>query len=176
MLYWIFQSYFRKNKKPKNQLFDVVKMAQSVSFTDLDIYQHVNNAKYLNKYEIARWHFCIQTGLTKILLEEKIQFIVVGAEISYIKELKWKEKFQVRTQIVGADDKYIYLEQTIHSKGKLKNHGMFRVLFLQKRNKITPLEIFQKMGMNTPPPNLPTHFEEWKKTIVEKQNHTKSLA
>jgi YbgC/YbaW family acyl-CoA thioester hydrolase len=176
MLYWIFQSYYRKNQKPKAQLLDRVKMTQSVSFKDLDIYQHVNNARYLNKYEIARWHFCIQTGLTKFLLEQRIQFIVVGAELSYIKELKWREKFQIHTQLVGADDKYVYFEQTMHSNGKIKNHGMFKVLFLQKKNKLSPAEIFQMMGVNTPPPQLPAHFEAWQKTIQEKQQYTKSLA
>ena len=53
---------------------------------------------------------------------------------------------------------------------------MFKVLFLQKKNKLSPAEIFQMMGVNNPPPQLPAHFEAWQKTIQEKQQYTKSLA
>ncbi len=49
----------------------------------LDGYQHVNNARYLEFLEEARWAFFEESDALKMLQEKKILFVVVNVNINY---------------------------------------------------------------------------------------------
>lgn len=170
MIYWIVKSILSKNKKPNFSFDDTVISKHKVKISDIDIYWHVNNAKYLRKYEIARWNFGIETGLTAQLLKHNIKFIVCAAELVYLKELKWNQAFEIHTKSVGSDAKYFYWEQKIYSKGKLVNHGLFKVLFLGKKGVIATKDIFSLLNLESKNRELPEHILKWQELMLLKQN------
>ncbi|WP_375560792.1 acyl-CoA thioesterase [Bernardetia sp. OM2101] len=49
----------------------------------LDGYQHVNNARYLEFFEEARWAFFEESDALKTLQEKNIMFVVVNVNINY---------------------------------------------------------------------------------------------
>ncbi len=49
----------------------------------LDGYQHVNNARYLEFFEEARWAFFEESNALKTLQEKNIMFVVVNVNINY---------------------------------------------------------------------------------------------
>ena len=49
----------------------------------LDGYQHVNNARYLEFFEEARWAFFEESDALKILQKKNIMFVVVNVNINY---------------------------------------------------------------------------------------------
>jgi thioesterase-3 len=49
----------------------------------LDGYQHVNNARYLEFFEEARWAFFEESDALKTLQEKNIMFVVVNVNIDY---------------------------------------------------------------------------------------------
>lgn len=49
----------------------------------LDGYQHVNNARYLEFFEEARWAFFEESNALKLLQEKNIMFVVVNVNINY---------------------------------------------------------------------------------------------
>ena len=49
----------------------------------LDIYQHVNNARYLEFLEEARWEFIDQTGFDKVASDLGFAFVIVNININY---------------------------------------------------------------------------------------------
>jgi len=169
MIYWIVKSLLLKNKKPKYAFEDTIISKHSVKLSDIDLYLHVNNAKYLRKYEMARWNFGIETGLTAKLLQHKIKFIVCAAELAYIKELKWNQKFEIHTKFAGNDEKYFYWEQKIISNGKLINHGLFKVLFLGKKGVVPSQEIFSLLDLQISSKELPIFISKWKELMQLKQ-------
>ena len=66
--------------------------------TYLDLYGHVNNAKYLELYEQARWHMLAEAGLNhQTLIEQGSGPVILNVELSFLKELKAREKFEIRT-------------------------------------------------------------------------------
>ncbi|MFY7810409.1 MAG: acyl-CoA thioesterase [Flavobacterium sp.] len=170
MIYWIIKSILSKNKTPDFSIDDTIISQHKVKISDLDIYWHVNNAIYLRKYEIARWNFGIKTGLTKQLLKHNIKFIVCAAELVYLKELKWNQSFEIHTKQVGSDAKYFYWEQKIFSKGKLVNHGLFKVLFLGKKGIIATHDIYSILNIEPNKNELPLPILKWKELMLIKQN------
>ncbi|WP_285720921.1 MULTISPECIES: YbgC/FadM family acyl-CoA thioesterase [unclassified Pantoea] len=49
----------------------------------LDVYQHVNNARYLEFLEEARWEWLEEAEAFHWLLEQKLAFVVVNININY---------------------------------------------------------------------------------------------
>jgi acyl-CoA thioester hydrolase len=148
MIYYLIKSIIQKNKKPTHSLYDLLCFKHVVKFSYIDIYKHINNAKYLRIYEKARWDFGIKTGMTKIMIEKKYLFLIMSAEITYIKELNLGQKFEVYTKIIATDEKYYYFEQQMKRGEAVHNHAIFKVL-IAGRKKIRPEEI-HKMLYETP--------------------------
>jgi len=49
----------------------------------LDIYKHVNNARYLEFLEEARWDYLDQSGAMSYFTERKMAFVIININISY---------------------------------------------------------------------------------------------
>lgn len=49
----------------------------------LDVYQHVNNARYLEFLEEARWEWLEKLNAFHWLMENKLAFVVVNININY---------------------------------------------------------------------------------------------
>lgn len=61
---------------------------------------HVNNAKYLEITEFARWHQIAFLGLGHAMMERKVAFVVSDLSITYQREIKPFSKVWVRTRFV----------------------------------------------------------------------------
>ena len=161
MIYYLIKSLLQKNKRPTHNLYEKVCFDHQVKLSYIDIYKHINNAKYLRIYEKARWDFGIKTGMTKIMIERKYLFLIMSAEITYIKELNFGQKFVVQTEIIATDEKYYYFEQQIKRGEVIHNLAYFKVLIAGKR-KISPQEIHRVL-YETPFTNI-IHpiVDQWK--------------
>lgn len=88
-----------------------------VPLTDLDMYGHVNNARYMEIYELGRWDFYEQRGYLKSdVIKDSKGPIIIEANIHYNKELKAGEKARISTiidsytRIIGVLKQEIYGE------------------------------------------------------------------
>ncbi|GED29828.1 thioesterase [Brevibacillus centrosporus] len=91
--------YWRKEKGAHQIEFPV-------RSTDLDFIGHVNNAKYLEYMEWARFDWLWQTGLTLDELQRRaIMPVVVNITINYRKELRIHEQVIARTSAVKLGEK-----------------------------------------------------------------------
>ena len=87
----------------------------------LDTFGHVNNATYLQIYEEARWELITQNGygLDKIK-NTGLGPVVLDLKIRFLKEIKLREKINIKTQLVEYSSKVGKLKQwIIDSQGDL---------------------------------------------------------
>lgn len=87
----------------------------------LDGYQHVNNARYLEFFEEARWAFFEESDALKTLQKKNIMFVVVNVNINYRypasvgQTLVIKSKLDNLAEVGGKKSTFkqtIYLENT----------------------------------------------------------------
>jgi len=71
----------------------------SVRGYELDSYNHVNNAVYLNYYEQARWQLMKDTGLLEKLQAEKILVVVTEINIRYSKEARLFDNILIKSKV-----------------------------------------------------------------------------
>lgn len=89
----------------------------------LDTFGHVNNAKYLELFEEARWDFITKNNLgLKEIMESKIGPVLLEANITFKAELKNRETIKVVSQARSEmRNKYVMIldQKMIKEDGKV---------------------------------------------------------
>jgi len=83
----------------------------------LDIYQHVNNARYLEFLEEARWGFFEQFPLAEKVHAHNYAFVLVNININYRRPAFVNEVLEIRTQVSRIGNKSCTIHQAMVLKG-----------------------------------------------------------
>lgn len=83
----------------------------------LDIYQHVNNARYLEFLEEARWRFFEEYPLTEKIYKLNLAFVLVNININYRRPAFVQEVLEIRTKVAKVGTKSCMITQGIYLKG-----------------------------------------------------------
>ena len=88
----------------------------TVRSTDIDVIGHVNNAKYLEYMEWARFEWIWQKGYTLDELKRRaIMPVVVNININYRKELKMREEVVALTDVIKVGEKSFVIRQALYN-------------------------------------------------------------
>ena len=83
----------------------------------LDVFQHVNDARYLEFLEEARWSYFEDTGLTPLFLDVGLGMAVVNININYRRGAVLNDDLVVRTRFESVQQRNAVLAQEIVLKG-----------------------------------------------------------
>ncbi len=83
----------------------------------LDIYQHVNNARFLEFIEEARWQFFDEFPLVKALYKRDLAFVLVNININYRRPAFVNEVLEIQTRVSRLGSKSANMEQVITLQG-----------------------------------------------------------
>lgn len=84
----------------------------------LDVYQHVNNARYLEFLEEARWEWLEQAGAFHWLMENKLAFVVVNININYRRPALLGDVLAVRSRLQQLNGKSGIIQQEVLLEGE----------------------------------------------------------
>ena len=156
VFYTLQQAKFRS----KTDFRETTILPMSVHLTDLDLYGEMNNARYLNIFELGRWDLSVRTGLVDAIKKNKWGFVVAGVSIRYRKRLTAFQKFDVHTRLAGMDERWLYVEQNIFRKGIQHTGSLFRTAVLSKQGMIPTQQVFEAMNVEWQP-FMPDWVQEW---------------
>lgn len=105
---------------------DVSEITLRCRLTDIDNFLEMNNGRILTLYDLGRTDFAVRTGLFKQLLKQRWGLVVAGSTIQYRKRIRAFQKVTMKTQIVGVDARWIYIEQSMWVKGKPCSSALLR--------------------------------------------------
>ncbi|HOV08783.1 MAG TPA: thioesterase family protein [Spirochaetota bacterium] len=86
----------------------------------LDIYAHVNNARYVEFLEEARWAIFDDSNVGKETMQRGLAFTVVNINISYLNEARVSDILEIVTDTKKIGNKSITLSQKIYRKSDNK--------------------------------------------------------
>jgi YbgC/YbaW family acyl-CoA thioester hydrolase len=164
----------RRKQPPTHDLLDTVSMEFRVGLFDLDLNLHLNNAKYLKFMDRCRLEHSVSTGLLDHMIRARCQAVVANTEISFVREIRPYQQFEVQTRMQGWDDKYIYYDQRFLSQDKLHTHALLRVVNLYGGKAISPQAMQEITGLNQTSPPLPDYVEQWKALLKAKRRFTEA--
>lgn len=79
----------------------------------LDIFQHVNNARYLEFLEEGRWAFFDEFGAGTELMEQGLAWAVVNINIDFRAEGNFADILEVHTQFTKLGNRSVTMKQRI---------------------------------------------------------------
>lgn len=82
----------------------------------LDLYRHVNNARYLEFLEEARWGFMEQSNMMHVFDGSKLGLAVVNININYRRGAYNNEVLDIRTRFKKIGSRSAVMEQVIYLK------------------------------------------------------------
>ena len=94
--------------------------------TDIDNFLEMNNGRVLTLFDMGRTDFAVRSGLGTQLLKQRWGLVVAGSTIQYRKRIRAFDKVTMKTRIVGFDERWIYIEQSMWVKGKPCSSALLR--------------------------------------------------
>lgn len=82
--------------------------------SQIDVFGHVNNAKYLEIFEEARWDLIERAGFgLKRIQRDGVGPVILEAKLQFRRELAKGDRCEVRTQTTKIKGKIFWLEQKL---------------------------------------------------------------
>ncbi len=126
---------------------------------DCDSNGHLTNSRYLSFMDLGRLDFFYYSGLWKWSWDFSVVPILQSVEISFVCPIMPGMITWVRTQILGVDEKYCYIQQQFTVEGKLFADARVRAVLCNGHGKIWPTAILHDRNILS---QLPRSIEQWK--------------
>ncbi|MDH5517184.1 MAG: thioesterase family protein [Gammaproteobacteria bacterium] len=120
------------------QTLDTSIIKLRVLLNDLDLNRHMNNGRFLTIMDLGRMDLLSRTGTLKQAMKQRWMPIVGTASIDFQRPLKLWQRYELHSRIYAWDEKWIYLEQTFISRGKLIAKARIKGLLRGKDGNIAP--------------------------------------
>lgn len=129
---------------------------------DLDVLLHMNNGRYLTILDLARVDLMMRSGLWRQLNAHRWYPVVTLETIRFHRSLELGNRYDVRTRVIGWDDKHIFIEQGFVRDNVEVALAVVRARFLKRSGGIvTTGELMQLAGVAQPSPELPEWVARW---------------
>ena len=131
--------------------------------SDLDVFNHMNNGRFLALLDLGRLDLMLRSGSWQALQKRGWYPVVVAQNITFRKSLRPWQKFSIETRIVGWDDISAFIEQRFVAEGEIYARAIVRVRFLKRaRGVLAPSEVIEACGgWNGDQPTLPLWIKNW---------------
>lgn len=144
---------------PAVDLFDPVTLRFRALPSDCDANLHVNNGRYLQLMDLGRFALVARLGLGRAMMTRRWGAVVGAVEMEFLKEIPLFASFQLSTQIVGWDPKWVYIEQRFTRGRDLVAVGRVQGVFRANHRSVATAEVLAELGPWSPSPQLPAAFE-----------------
>lgn len=117
---------------------------------ELDSYNHLNNAVYLNYLEQARWEIFKEFDLFDYFKKNNFFLVTTEINIKYLREAKLFDELAVKTDLSVENPYLIFLQKIYNSKTKLKiSHAKVKTLLINNEKIVhdLPGDLLIKMNL-----------------------------
>ena len=129
--------------------------------TDIDMFAEMNNGRHLTLYDIGRFDLGIKIGLADVLKAKRWGLVVAGTSVRFRKRIRMFDPVVMRTQLVGRDERWFYIEQTMMVRGEACSGALMRTAVTEKGRVVDTERVVEAMGLTEANPVLPQWVVDW---------------
>jgi len=123
----------------------------------------MTNSRYQSLMDIGRIDYMIRTGLWSKTYRLKMSPVLGSGTFRWRKGLRFMQKFELHTSVLGWDDKWLYMQQRFTHNGQLISDTMVKGIFIDKNGSVPMLDLHRKINMSHDSPPLPEKVKLWNK-------------
>ena len=121
--------------------FDTTRTSFRVWPHDLDLNGHMNNGRYATLMDLGRVDLMARARLLRRILMGGMHPVVTAQHLLYRRSLDPFQAFVLETEILGWDERFVYLEQRFMRNGRLHARGIMQALFLGPGGRVSSAEL-----------------------------------
>lgn len=129
---------------------------------DLDVNFHMNNGRYLTLMDLGRLDLIARNGLLRLVARERLMPLVGSAMMHYFRPLGPFSRYELRSRLLGWDEKWFYAEHRFEQRGTLMALGTIKGLFRGRQGNVAPMRMLGLAGAQTDSPPLPHWVQTWR--------------
>lgn len=119
-----------------------------VGLHDLGWRDHLPNYRFLSFMELGAFHFF--HGARLALSGKYNSRMIAAQEVIYLQPIRPFQKVEMKTRLIGWDEKYLYFQHDFYVKGKLKAVGLVKEICMKAGKKVSPQELLGELEKKTP--------------------------
>lgn len=147
--------------KPAVALLDEVRTPLRLHVSDIDVYGHLNNGRYLTLMDMGRWELSLRTGLFRAAVRDGWRPVAAAATVRFRRELKAFDRVELTTAIRGWDERAFYVEHRLEKAGQVHAVGFVQLVSKRGRETVPPARLFAQRGVEGPSPTLEPSLAAW---------------
>jgi len=147
--------------KPRLMVTDKSVLKMCVWPGDIDVFFELNNGRHLTMMDFGRFDLAARSGLLKLVKKKSWGLAVAGASVRYRHRLKLFQKYELHSEVVGHDDKWIYFHQKTIRKGRIHSAALIRTAVTSKNGIVKVEEVMKSIGHIGEIPLLPEWVKAW---------------
>lgn len=136
---------------------------------DLDFAFELNNGRTLSIFDLGRIPYAYRVGLFQLMVKKKWRFTMAGSTIRYRRRVTAFQRLKMTSQVLGRDDKFIYIGQSMWRGDECTSSILHRTAMLDKNGLVDTQRISDAFGMPEWNPVMPDWVNEW---IAQEKNRT----
>lgn len=135
---------------------------------DLDFWMELNNGRTLTLYDLGRIPLASRAGLIDALRKNRWGLTMAGASVRYRRRVRAFDKIEMRSRVLGADDRFMYLEQSMWVKGEATSSILYRSAVTDKKGIVPITKVLAELGLSETPMDLPEWVNAWIKAEAQR--------
>ena len=122
--------------------------------TDLDVNMHLTNSRYFSLMDLSRVDHLMRCGAWTQVRANKLMPVLGSGSIRFRRAVPPFKKIDVTTRVVGADEKWIYLEHKIVAGETLYSVAILKAAFLNTNGRVPVPDLLNIFGYEGEPPAM----------------------
>lgn len=153
--------YLRSRLRGRVSFLDEVRLPLRIWPTDIDIYLHVNNGRYLTLMDFGRLDHLVRTGGLPAMLRRQWIPVLGSGTVNFLREVRAFDRVELVTRLAFWDDKWFFYEHRLIRGEQLCAVGWVKGVIKHKGKTVSPVTFAQVMGHDGRPPPQPPELAQW---------------
>ena len=130
---------------------------------DCDLNFHLNAGRFVSFMDVARVELLARMRVIRKLLKRGWRPVMGGIVVRYRRSVLPFERFDIRSRLLGWDEKWFYLEHIVEKNGVFCASAFVRTVIRSKDGSLPPREVLAVIdAADTPSPALPEFVLQWR--------------
>ena len=151
-------------RKPRQSVLDVHHLPMRCLPRDNDLFVEMNNGRILTLFDLGRFAMSVRVGLSEVLRRERWGLVVAGSSVRYRVRIRPFQAYEIRTELMGWDDRFFYFQQGMWRGETCHNHALVRTGVTERGRLVASDRVAAAMGVDATSPDLPGWARGWVET------------
>jgi len=128
---------------------------------DIDPWMELNNGRTLTLYDLGRLPMGKRMGFDRLLKDKGWGLTVAGNTTRYRRRVTVFRKLTMVSRVLGWDDRFLYIEQSMWRGGDCTSAQMLRGAVISKGGMVPMAQAMAALGVTEASPALPDWVQQW---------------